>query len=88
VIDRLRLIKDRPPRFRFRLIDYDAYTHKGIVKAMPHTATGFMKDLMLSVNELCGKKATIRILGTSGTLRALKGKYLPSDRLTKKINSG
>jgi RNase P/RNase MRP subunit POP5 len=87
IVGRLRSARERPSGFRFRLIEYDSALCKGIVKTIPHTATGFMKSLLVSVNEICGARTAIHILGTSGTLKALRSKYCLLGNPTKNNNS-
>jgi RNase P/RNase MRP subunit POP5 len=88
IISRLRVTKNQPSGFRFRLVDYDSTGLKGIVKTIPHTAVEWMKNLISSINEIYSKRATISILGTSGTLKALRSKYFATNRSTKNNNSG
>ncbi|WXG42884.1 MAG: Rpp14/Pop5 family protein [Promethearchaeati archaeon SRVP18_Atabeyarchaeia-1] len=87
IIGRLRLAKDQPVGLRFRIVEYDYPRFKGIVKTTPHTAVEWMKALLGSVNEICGWQVTIRVLGTSGTLKALREKYLDGHKLTKNDKS-
>jgi RNase P/RNase MRP subunit POP5 len=76
VVGKLRLARDQPEGSRFRILQYDAMQMKGIVRSTPQTAVEWIKNLMRSVSEINGNPVDIQILGTSGTLKALRNKYL------------
>jgi RNase P/RNase MRP subunit POP5 len=67
---------DGPIGFRFRVIEYNATTCKGIVRVVPHTAVERMKKLISSFNQNHGDPLDMNILGVSGTLRATRRKYM------------
>jgi RNase P/RNase MRP subunit POP5 len=61
-----------PIGFRFRVIEFDSTNGIGIVRITPHTASEKAKKLFSSINQFHGQSLEIRILGTSGTLKALR----------------
>jgi RNase P/RNase MRP subunit POP5 len=63
-------------RARFHVIEYDTLRSKGIIRIVPHSAVEEMKKLILSVDEIAGHRVQTRILGTSGTLKATRRKYM------------
>nr|MDO8135226.1 Rpp14/Pop5 family protein [Candidatus Njordarchaeum guaymaensis] len=63
-------------RAKFHVIEYDAARSKGIIRIVPHSAVEEMKKLILSVDEISGYHVETHILGTSGTLRATRRKYM------------
>jgi RNase P/RNase MRP subunit POP5 len=65
-----------PIGFRFRVIDYDDKTSQGIVKVTPHTAVEKIRKLVSSINQLHGQPVKMSILRTSGTIKALRRKYM------------
>lgn len=67
-------------RFEFRVIDYDSSKSRGIIKVIPHSAIEEIKKLVLSINEINNHPTELRILGVSGTIKSLRGKYM-SDRV-------
>jgi RNase P/RNase MRP subunit POP5 len=67
---------EEPIGFRFRVIEYDDASSKGIIRITPHTAVEKIRKLILSVNHYHGEPLEIHILGVSGTLRALRRKYM------------
>jgi RNase P/RNase MRP subunit POP5 len=67
---------EEPIGFRFRVIEYDDASSKGIIRITPHTAVQKIRKLILSVNQFHGEPLEIHILGVSGTLRALRRKYM------------
>ena len=73
---RERSTPEEPIGFRFRVIDYDAKTSRGIVKVTPHTAVRKIGKLVSSVNQFHGQPVKMSILGTSGTIKALRRKYM------------
>jgi RNase P/RNase MRP subunit POP5 len=61
---------------KFNVIEYDAARSKGIIKIVPHIAVEKMKSLILSVDDISGCHVETRVLGTSGTLKATRRKYM------------
>jgi RNase P/RNase MRP subunit POP5 len=67
---------EEPIGFRFRVIEYDDASSKGIVRITPHTAIEKTKKLISSINQIHGQPLEMHILGTSGTIKALRRKYM------------
>jgi RNase P/RNase MRP subunit POP5 len=67
---------DGPIGFRFRVIEYNIATCKGIIRVVPHTAVERLKKLMSNLNQDHGDPLDMHILGVSGTLRAIRRKYM------------
>ncbi len=67
---------DGPIGFRFRVIEYDAARCKGIVRVVPHTAVEGMKKLISDMNQTHGDPLDMYVLGVSGTLKAIRRKYM------------
>lgn len=65
-----------PIGFRFRVIEYDNASSKGIVRITPHTAVEKIRKLISSINQFHGQPLEMHILGTSGTIKALRRKYM------------
>nr|MDO8100914.1 Rpp14/Pop5 family protein [Candidatus Njordarchaeota archaeon] len=63
-------------RGKLQVIEYDPARAKGIIRIVPHTAVEEMKKLILAVDEVSGHHVETRILGTSGTLRATRRRYM------------
>jgi RNase P/RNase MRP subunit POP5 len=73
---RERSIPLEPIGFRFRVIDYDDEISRGIIKITPHTAVEKMRKLVSSINQFHGQPVKMNILGMSGTIKALRRKYM------------
>jgi RNase P/RNase MRP subunit POP5 len=75
-----------PIGFRFKVIEYDEASQKWIIKITPHTAVEKMKKLISTVNQFHTQPLEMRVLGTSGTIKALKRKYMRN--LSEKHHKG
>jgi RNase P/RNase MRP subunit POP5 len=65
-----------PIGFKFRVIEYDDASSKWIVRITPHTAVEKMKKLISSINRYHAQPLEMQTLGTSGTIKALRRKYM------------
>lgn len=83
ILDRLRERSVTEGHFaaRFQVIEYDATRSKGIIRIVPHSAVDEMKNVIMSVNEISGRRVETHILGTSGTLKATRRKYMKYQQL-------
>jgi len=63
-------------RVKFQVIEYDPAKARGIIRIVPHAAVEEMKKLILAIDEVSGHHVETRILGTGGTLRATRRKYM------------
>ena len=61
---------------RFQVIEYGMARSRGILKKVPHSAIHEMKALISSLDEITGHHIETHILGTSGTLRVARRKYM------------
>jgi RNase P/RNase MRP subunit POP5 len=74
-----------PIGFRFRVIEYDEASIKWIVRITPHTAVEKMKKLISTINQFRAQPLEMHVIGTSGTIKALKRRYMRdlSENMTK-----
>jgi len=77
----LRKIGERPNLkepigFRFRVVEYDETSLRWIVRITPHTAVQKMKKIISGINQFHTQPLEMSVLGTSGTIKALKRKYM------------
>ena len=86
MVNKLRSNGSQPPGIRFRLIQYDSSIARGAVKISPHTATEWMKEFILSIDEISDRRVATSILGSSGTLRTIREKYLKTLKQISKSN--
>ncbi len=70
---------DRGPMIRVRILAYDDATGVGVLRC-DHRSVAKIRDAFHSVQLKSGGAMTLRILGVSGTLRALRRKYLQTCR--------
>jgi RNase P/RNase MRP subunit POP5 len=65
-----------PIGFKFKVIEYDDTSSKWIVRITPHTAVEKMKKLISSINQFHAQPLEMHVLGTSGTIKAIRRKYM------------
>jgi len=75
-----RLVQDSATEGRvdprlLRVIWYDSGTGLGIVRCS-HRSVGALKTAASAVTEISGRRATMRTMGVSGTIRALRKKFI------------
>lgn len=58
-----------------RLIMYDRRYGVGIIRC-GHRDLGKVKSFLIDLKEISGRDVTVRVIGVSGTLKALKRKFL------------
>ena len=58
-----------------KLILYDAESRRGLVRC-GQTQLREIKEALSKVEEIGGRKASLKVLGVSGTIRAAKRKFL------------
>ncbi len=60
-----------------RLILYNTGSGRGLLRC-GHKQAGQVKAVMANLKQVGGKKASLNVLGVSGTIRAAKRKFLPA----------
>ena len=58
-----------------RLALYDVSSLRGLLRC-GHKQVDVLKSAMAGINRIGGKRATLKVLGVSGTIRAAKRKFL------------
>ncbi len=66
---------DRDPMLRIHLLAYDDVTGVGILRC-DHRSVAKIRDVFHRVQAKSSGATTLRILGVSGTIRALRRKFL------------
>jgi len=70
---------DRDKMLRVRVLDYDGATGVGMLLC-DHKSVAKIRDAFRSVQEKSHGQTTLHMIGVSGTIRALKRKFLLTQR--------